>query len=284
MERNRLFVVGAGRMGSGIAQTAAASGLLVTLYDWREEEARRGLARIRRSLDREAEQGGITEADAAAIMGRLSAAGDLRAAANADLVIEAVTEELEAKTALFRELDTLCPEETLFATNTSSLSITRIAAATKRPSRVMGMHFMNPVPVMRLVELIRGLATSDDTFAAIRALALQMGKTPVEVRDTPGFVVNRLLLPMINEAVFLLQEGAAAPAAIDRAATLGLSHPMGPLALADMIGLDTCLAIMDVLHADFGDSKYRPCPLLRCYVDAGWLGKKSGRGFYEYPG
>nr|WP_255570297.1 3-hydroxybutyryl-CoA dehydrogenase [Cohnella sp. CFH 77786] len=277
------MVVGVGQMGAGIAQVAAEAGLKVVLHDLKPEFAEKGLISIGGHLARDVEKGRKNAEEADAVRNRISASTDLAdAAGHADLVIEAVVESLEVKANLFRRLDRLCPPSAILATNTSSLPITEIAAATMRPDKVIGMHFMNPVPVMKLIEVIRALATSDETFRAAEDLAVRMGKVPVSVRDFPGFVSNRILLPMINEAVYCVYEGIAAPEAVDDVMKLGMNHPMGPLALADFIGLDTCLSIMETLHNGLGDSKYRPCPLLRQYVKAGWLGKKSGRGFYVY--
>lgn len=276
------MVVGAGQMGSGIAQTAADAGFYVRMYDVNPEAAEAGLKRLKKQLARDAEKGRKTEAEVKGVHRRISLAQTLEEAKDADIVIEAIAENMAAKTELFKKLDHICPPHAILASNTSSLPITEIAAVTNRPDRVIGMHFMNPVPVMKLVEVIRGLATSAETASEVMGLAEKMGKTPVEVNDFPGFVSNRVLLPMINEAIYCVYEGVAKPEAIDEVMKLGMNHPMGPLALADFIGLDTCLSIMEVLHSGLGDSKYRPCPLLRKYVKAGWLGKKSGRGFYQY--
>jgi 3-hydroxybutyryl-CoA dehydrogenase len=269
-------------MGSGIAQVAAASGHHVLLNDRSPEFIESGLAGIEKNLDRSVEKQRMTSDERNAILGRISPATAIDSF-DVDLAIEAATEKLDTKLELFRLLDAQCSVNARLASNTSSISITTLAAVTNRPERVIGMHFMNPVPVMKLVEIIRGIATSQETFDFTRDLAEQMGKTPVEVRDFPGFVSNRVLMPMINEAIYAVYEGVATPEAIDTVMKLGMNHPMGPLTLADFIGLDTCLAIMQVLHDGFGDSKYRPCPLLRQYVAAGWLGRKSGRGFYTYP-
>jgi 3-hydroxybutyryl-CoA dehydrogenase len=278
----KIAVVGAGQMGSGIAQVAAASGHHVLLNDRSPEFIESGLAGIAKNLDRSVEKQRITAEERIAILGRISPATAIDSF-DVDLAIEAATEKLDTKLELFRLLDAQCSVNARLASNTSSISITTLAAVTNRPERVIGMHFMNPVPVMKLVEIIRGIATSQETFDFTRDLAEQMGKTPVEVRDFPGFVSNRVLMPMINEAIYAVYEGVATPEDIDTVMKLGMNHPMGPLTLADFIGLDTCLAIMQVLHDGFGDSKYRPCPLLRQYVAAGWLGRKSGRGFYTYP-
>ncbi|MCY8596314.1 3-hydroxybutyryl-CoA dehydrogenase [Bacillus vallismortis] len=282
MEMKHIMVAGAGQMGSGIAQTAADAGFYVRIYDVNPEAAEAGLKRLKKQLARDAEKGRKTEAEVKDVFSRISLSRTLEEAKNTDIVIEAIAENMAAKTELFKRLDHICPPHAILASNTSSLPITEIAAVTNRPERVIGMHFMNPVPVMKLVEVIRGLATSAETASEVMGLAEKMGKTPVEVNDFPGFVSNRVLLPMINEAIYCVYEGVAKPEAIDEVMKLGMNHPMGPLALADFIGLDTCLSIMEVLYSGLGDSKYRPCPLLRKYVKAGWLGKKSGRGFYQY--
>ncbi|RKD23235.1 3-hydroxybutyryl-CoA dehydrogenase [Ammoniphilus oxalaticus] len=277
-----VMVIGAGQMGSGIAHVAAEAGMRTTLYDLNTKAAQQGLATIKRNLARSVEKGRQSAEQAAQLLERITLSDDINDAQAADLVIEAVVERMDVKAELFRQLDTICPPHTILASNTSSLPITELAAETERPEKVIGMHFMNPVPVMRLVEVIRGLRTSDETVEAVEQLALQMNKTAVEVNDFPGFVSNRVLMPMINEAVYCVHEGVATAEAIDQVMTLGMNHPMGPLALADLIGLDTCLYIMETLHHGLGDSKYRPCPLLRNYVKAGWLGRKAGRGFYSY--
>ena len=277
-----IAVVGAGQMGSGIAHVAALSGFPVTMIDVAEAALEKGRTTIAANMDRQVKKGTIDAAARDAALSRITTAKALDASAAADVVIEAATERIDLKYRIFEDLDRIAAPGSILATNTSSISITAIAANTKRPESVIGMHFMNPVPVMQLVEVIRGLATSDATTARTLALAKAMGKTPVEVNDAPGFVANRVLMPMINEAVYCLMEGVGTAEAIDTVMKLGMNHPMGPLALADLIGLDTCLAIMEVLHSGIGDDKYRPCPLLRKYVDAGWLGRKSGRGFYKY--
>lgn len=282
-ELMRVMVIGAGQMGSGIAQVAAQAGLEVTLQDLQDAYVERGLQTIRQSLARFVKKGQLSEEQVGEIVGRIHPTTALEHASDADIVIEAAIEQMSVKKEIFGRLDAIAPAHAILASNTSSLSITDLAAATKRPDQVIGMHFMNPVPLMPLVEMIRGMQTSDATFDAVFALASQMGKTPLSVRDFPGFISNRILMPMINEAIYCLYEGVAEPEAIDQIMKLGMNHPMGPLQLADFIGLDTCLYIMEVLYNGFADSKYRPCPLLRKYVEAGWLGKKSGRGFYEYP-
>lgn len=275
-------VIGAGTMGHGIAQVAAHAGYRTHLVDISAEALERGRRGVEKSLDRLLKKERITPEDKAATLDRLETATELSALAGCDLVVEAVVERLDIKAKVFADLDQLCGPEAILATNTSSISITRLAAATSRPEKVIGMHFMNPVPVMKLVEVIRGLATDQETYDAVEAASRKMGKTPVEVHDSPGFVSNRVLMPMINEAIFCLYEGVGEPAAIDEVMKLGMNHPMGPLALADLIGLDVCLDILRVLQDGFGDPKYRPCPLLVKKVDAGHLGRKSGRGFYNY--
>jgi 3-hydroxybutyryl-CoA dehydrogenase len=282
MEINKIMVIGAGQMGGGIAQVCSQASYTVVLADLEERFVQKGMAVIEGNLQRGVDKGRISSEEKDTVIKRIKGTADLREGADADLVIEAVVEQMKVKEKLFRSLDELCPVHTILASNTSSLPITAIAAVTSRPEKVIGMHFMNPVPVMKLVEIIKGLATSDETYQTVEALALELGKIPVEVNDFPGFVSNRILLPMINEAIYCLMEGVAQPEAIDDVMKLGMNHPMGPLALADLIGLDTCLSIMEILHDGLGDSKYRPCPLLRKYVSAGWLGCKSGRGFYQY--
>ncbi|MED0663382.1 3-hydroxybutyryl-CoA dehydrogenase [Geobacillus thermodenitrificans] len=282
MDVKTIMVVGAGQMGSGIAQVCAVAGYDVLLYDISEAQLDKGIANIEKLLARQVEKGKMAAADKNAALSRLSRSTDLHDATDADLVIEAVVENMDVKTKLFAELDKIARPETILASNTSSLPITEIAAATKRPDKVIGMHFMNPVPVMKLVEIIRGLATADEVYETIEAVTRTLGKVPVEVNDFPGFISNRVLMPMINEAIYALYEGVATKEAIDEVMKLGMNHPMGPLTLADFIGLDTCLYIMETLHEGFGDDKYRPCPLLRKYVKAGWLGRKTGRGFYTY--
>jgi 3-hydroxybutyryl-CoA dehydrogenase len=282
MSVQTIIVVGAGQMGRGIVQVAAASGLKVLLHDVSPEFVQKGLVSITKQLSRSVEKGRLTEERKADIISRIEPAECLEQAEQADLVIEAITENMELKTSLFHKLDGICPSHAILATNTSSLPITEIAAVTGRPSQVIGMHFMNPVPVMPLVEVIRGLETSQIVFEAVCNLSEKMGKTPVEVNDFPGFVSNRILMPMINEAIFTVYEGVASVESVDKVMKLGMNHPMGPFELADFIGLDTCLSIMEILYEGFKDPKYRPCPLLRKYVKAGRLGRKSGQGFYIY--
>lgn len=279
---NVFGVVGAGQMGNGIAQVAAASGLDVIMHDIQPEFTERGMKVIRQNLGRAVEKGKLTAEAMEATCARIRTSTALADLAGADFVVEAATEREDLKFKIFRDLDGFCAPPAILATNTSSIPIGRIAAQTRRPAQVIGMHFMNPVPVMKLVEVIRGLRTSEETFQTTWQLSLAFGKTPAEANDFPGFIANRILMPMINEAVFCLYHGVGTAEAIDTVMKLGMNHPMGPLALADLIGLDTCLAIMETLHDGFKDSKYRPCPLLRKYVEAGWLGRKSGRGFYAY--
>lgn len=282
MPIKKVMVIGAGQMGAGIAQVTAQAGFEVLLNDMNEAALEKGMNNMNKLLTRAAEKERITENEKEQTLGRLRASSALEDAKDCDLVIEAIVENMEVKTKVFRELDEIAPAHAILATNTSSLPITEIAAATNRPEQVIGMHFMNPVPVMKLVEVIRGIQTSDETYEAIAGMTEDLNKTSVEVADFPGFAANRILMPMINEAIYTVYEGVASPEDIDTVMKLGMNHPMGPLTLADFIGLDTCLYIMEVLYEGFGDSKYRPCPLLRKYVKAGWLGKKSGRGFYEY--
>ena len=278
----KVMVIGAGQMGSGIAQVCAQAGYEVKLNDMKQEFFERGLGVITKNLSRDVEKGRKIEEEKAAILGRIVMSLDLQDASDVDIIIEAAVENMEVKQSIFKQIDQIAPAHAILATNTSSLPITEIAAVTNRPEQVIGMHFMNPVPVMKLVEIIRGLATSDEVYKAVEDMTVKVSKTPVEVNDFPGFISNRILLPMINEAIYALYEGVATKEAIDDVMKLGMNHPMGPLTLADFIGLDTCLYIMEILHEGLGDSKYRPCPLLRKYVAAGWLGKKSGRGFYVY--
>ena len=279
---DRIAVVGAGQMGNGIAHVFAQSGYPVTMIDISQEALERGRSTIEKNLDRQVKRGSIAPEEPAKVLSRIGVDQDLGAVAESSLVVEAASEDPALKFKIFTDLDRLSKPETILASNTSSISITEIARRTARPDKVVGMHFMNPVPVMKLVEIIRGLATSDETTKRVSDLSKALGKTPVEVNDYPGFVSNRVLMPMINEAVYCVMEGVGEPEAIDQVMTLGMNHPMGPLALADLIGLDTCVAILEVLHSGLGDPKYRPCPLLRKYVAAGWLGRKSGRGFYTY--
>ncbi|MCZ8538598.1 3-hydroxybutyryl-CoA dehydrogenase [Paenisporosarcina quisquiliarum] len=282
MTIQKVLVIGAGQMGSGIAQVCAQAGFDVKLNDMKEEFFQRGLTTITKNLSRNVEKGRMTEDEKEQVLSRITKSLDLNDASDVDLVIEAAVENMEIKQSIFKQLDEITPKHAILASNTSSLPITEIAAATNRPEQVIGMHFMNPVPVMKLVEIIRGLATTDEVYTSIEEMTKKLNKVPVEVNDFPGFVSNRILMPMINEAIYTLYEGVATKEAIDDVMKLGMNHPMGPLQLADFIGLDTCLYIMEILHDGFGDSKYRPCPLLRKYVKAGWLGKKTGRGFYEY--
>ncbi len=278
----RIAVIGAGTMGNGIAHTIAQAGIDVRLIDVDDRAVEKGLSTIASNLQRGVDKGKFSFEEKESVLGRIHAGTSVDAAADCDLAIEAIIEDLNAKIEVFRTLDERTAPEAILASNTSSISITRIGAATSRPERVIGMHFMNPVPVMALVEVIRGIATSDETWQTVDALARRLGKTPIEVNDYPGFISNRVLMPMINEAIFCLYEGVATAESIDGVMKLGMNHPMGPLQLADFIGLDVCLAILRVLEDGFGDPKYRPCPLLVRMVDAGWLGKKSGRGFYRY--
>jgi 3-hydroxybutyryl-CoA dehydrogenase len=275
-------VVGAGTMGNGIAQVAARAGYDVVLRDVKEEFLERGMRAVDKSLQRDVDKERLQAEEKRAIIARIRTTTELDAMKEAMLVVEAVTEDLNVKREVFRTLDAVTRPEAILASNTSSISITKLGAATRRPDKVIGMHFMNPVPVMKLIEIIRGMATSDETYRKVRDLSEKLGKTPLECNDMPGFVANRVLMPMINEAIFALHEGVATRESIDGIMKLGMNHPMGPLTLADFIGLDVCLAILNVLHEGLGDPKYRACPLLKRYVDAGWLGRKSGRGFYEY--
>jgi len=282
MDIKTFGVVGAGQMGNGIAHVAAASGLEVIMHDISSEFVERGIQTITKNLNRGVEKGRMTEAERDAVLGRIKTSTDLKNMASADFVVEAATENEPIKFQIFKDLDNICNPGVILATNTSSIPIGRIAAQTGRPEKIIGMHFMNPVPIMKLVEVIRGLPTSEETFKTTWALSEKFGKTPAEANDYPGFISNRILLPMINEAVYCLYHGVGNRESIDTVMKLGMNHPMGPLALADLIGLDTCLAIMETLYEGFKDSKYRPCPLLRKYVEAGWLGRKTKRGFYEY--
>lgn len=282
MEIKTIGVVGAGQMGNGIAHVAAMSGLDVIMSDIETEIVQRGLAIITKNLDRSVAKERISSQDRDTILGRIKTTIDLKDMAEADFIVEAVTEDETLKFQVFRELDEICKPEVILSSNTSSIPIGRIAAKTNRPEKIIGMHFMNPVPIMKLVEVIRGIATSDETYAITWELSKKFGKTPALANDFPGFIANRILMPMINEAVYCLYHGVGKKEDIDTVMKLGMNHPMGPLALADLIGLDTCLAIMETLYNGFNDSKYRPCPLLRKYVETGWLGRKSGQGFYEY--
>ena len=282
MATRTIGLVGAGTMGSGIAQAGALSGYDVTMQDISDEQVAKGIKGITKSLERLAARDKISSTDQSSALARIEGTTTLDYLAECDVVIEAATENMELKIAVFAQLDALCKSDTILASNTSSLSITRLAAATRRPDRVIGLHFFNPVPIMKLVEIVRALQTSDETFTEMDTLTRQLGKEPVSVQDSPGFVVNRMLVPMINEAIFVLHEGIASAEEIDTAMKLGANHPIGPLALADMIGIDVCLFVMEILHNDFADSKFRPCPLLKKMVNAGYLGRKSGRGFFDY--
>ncbi len=282
MDINTFGVIGAGQMGNGIAQVAAAAGLSVIMSDIKPEFCDKGMATITKNLDRMVSKEKISEADKAAILERITTTTDLNDMAKVDFLVEAAVEQENLKFNIFKDLDSICPPHVILSTNTSSIPIGRIAAQTSRPDKVIGMHFMNPVPVMKLVEVIQSIATSDETFDITWKLSEKFGKTPARASDYPGFIANRILMPMINEAVFCLYQGVGTAEDIDTVMRLGMNHPMGPLALADLIGLDTCLAIMETLYDGFKDSKYRPCPLLRKYVEVGWLGRKTGKGFYEY--
>jgi 3-hydroxybutyryl-CoA dehydrogenase len=282
MEVKTFGVIGAGQMGNGIAQVAAMAGLQVIMNDIKDEFVQRGMQTITKILNRNVDKGKMSAEERDAVLARITPSVSIEDMARVDMVVEAATENEPIKFKIFQDLDRICPEHAILATNTSSIPIGRIAGQTKRPEKVIGMHFMNPVPVMKLVEVIRGLATSDDTFKTTWELSQKLGKTPAEANDYPGFIANRILMPMINEAVYCLYHGVGTREDIDTVMKLGMNHPMGPLALADLIGLDTCLAIMETLYAGFSDSKYRPCPLLRKYVETGWLGRKTGRGFYQY--
>ncbi len=282
MQVNTFGVIGAGQMGGGIAQVAAASGMHVILHDISVEFVERGMAVITKNLQRSVEKGKISDSEVRGILDRITPSTDMSKMQAADFVVEAASENQEIKFKIFSQLDEVCPPHTILSSNTSSIPIGRIASQTRRPEKVIGMHFMNPVPVMKLVEVIRALSTSDETYQTTIELAEQMGKTPAVASDFPGFIANRILLPMINEAIFCLYQSVGSKESIDTVMKLGMNHPMGPLELADLIGLDTCLAILTTLHQGLGDPKYRPCPLLRQYVESGWLGRKTGRGFYQY--
>jgi 3-hydroxybutyryl-CoA dehydrogenase len=282
MEIKNVGVIGAGTMGNGIAHVFAKSGYNVTLVEVEQRFLDRGIDTITKNLEREVAKSKITVEQKTAALGRIHGSLSRKDLAQCDFVIEAATEKFDIKSEIFRDLDQICRPEIILASNTSSISITKLAAVTRRPEKIIGMHFFNPVPMMKLVEVIRGIATSDQTYAAVKELSLKLEKTPVEVNDAPGFVSNRVLMPLINEAIYTVMEGVATPEAVDEVFKLGMAHPMGPLTLADFIGLDVCLNIMRVMHEGLGDPKYRPCPLLVKMVDAGWLGRKSGRGFYQY--